>query len=76
MKYKKLVNELNNHLELASKEQHKHQTKLKSYLGRFKTEEQDIRTKLEKENDKTSRRKLKKELDLVKVAYGMLCSNL
>ena len=49
MKYKKLVNELNNHLVLAGKEEHKHQKILKSYLKCIKTEEQDIRTKLENE---------------------------
>ena len=74
MKYKKLVNELNNHLVLAGKEEHKHQKILKSYLKCIKTEEQDIRTKLENENDETSRRKLNKKLDLVKEAYGMLDS--
>ena len=74
MKYKKLVNELNNHLALAGKEEHKHQKILKSYLECIKTEEQDIQTKLENENDETSRRKLNKKLDVVKEAYGMLDS--
>lgn len=74
MKYKKLVNELNDNLALAGKERHKHQKVLKSYLKCIKTEEQDIRTKLENENDETSRRKLNNKLDLVKEAYGILDS--
>jgi len=74
MKYKKLVNELNHHLVLAGKEKLKHQKILKSYLQRFRTEEQDIRSKLENENDETSRRKLNEKLNLVKEAYGMLDS--
>lgn len=74
MKYQKLVNELNNLLGSATGQSHKHQEKLNLYLGQFKTEEQKLRRKLENENNKTSRGKLKRELGVVKEAYAILGS--
>jgi len=32
MKYRKIVNDLNNQLNLAAREQHKHEEKLKAFL--------------------------------------------
>ena len=74
MKYQNLVNELNNLLDSATRKRHKHQKKLKFYLGQLKTEEQKLRKKLEKENNKPTRRKLKRDLGVVKNAYAILGS--
>jgi len=72
MKYQKLVNELNNLLGSATRRSQKHQDKLDLYLGQFKAEEQKLRRKLEKADNKTSRGQLKKELGAVKEAYAIL----
>ena len=72
MKYQKLVNELNNLLGSATRRSHEHQEKLNLFLGRFKAEEQKLLEKLENENNKTSRGKLKRELGMVKEAYAIL----
>lgn len=72
MKYEKLINELNNVLGSAAKQSQKHHETLKFFLQQFKAEEQNLRKKLEKENSKTSRKKLKRELGTVKKAYELL----
>ena len=74
MKYKKLINESSNLFDSINEQQRKHQKKLKLYFVQFKTEEQELRKKLKKENGKNSRRKLKKELGIVKEAYAILGS--
>ena len=74
MKYQKLVNELNNLLDSAARRHHKHQKKIKLYLGQFRTAEQGLHKKLAKEKDKNSRRKLKRELSAVRKSYAVLGS--
>ena len=72
MKSKQLVNKLSNAFDSATKQRRKYQKKLESFLGQIQSEEQNIRLKLETEKSKTSRGKLKKELDTVKKAYATL----
>lgn len=72
MKYQKLVDELNNLLDLAAKEQKKRRDTLKFYQAQFMAEEQKLRKKLKEASDKANRKKLKKELGLVKEAYAIL----
>jgi len=72
MKYQKLVNELNHLLDSAARRHHKHQKKIKLYMGQFKAEEQSLHKKLDKEKDKKSRRKLKRELSAVRKSYAVL----
>ena len=69
MKSKKLVVELNNLLDSATKEQKKRRKGLKIYADKVKTEEKIIRAKLKNNVTKSTRRKLKKELSLVNKAY-------
>ena len=72
MKYEKLINELNDLLGSATKRSHKHQEKLKLYLGQFKAEEQKLRKKLKNESSEMNRGKLERELGMVEEAYVML----
>ena len=72
MKYQKLVDELNNLLDLAAKEQKKRRDTLKFYQAQFMDEERKLRKKLKQSSDKVNRKKLKKELGLVKEAYAIL----
>jgi hypothetical protein len=72
MKFQKLVNELNGLLDSSAREQHKHHEKLKFYLRQFKTEEQDLRKKLKREDNKTNRKRLKRDLGMVKKGYQIL----
>jgi len=76
MKYRKIVNDLNNQLNLAAREQHKHEEKLKAFLRQFTTEDQKIRRKLKKESSDNKRSKLQKELNSVRAGYDLLESNL
>ena len=72
MKYQKLVNELNDLLDSASKERHRHQEKLKAYLEHFKAEEKELQRKMRKANDEAGREKLKKKMSTVRQAYTIL----
>ena len=72
MKYQKLVDELNNLLDSAARQQKKRRDTLKFYRTQFMAEEQNLRKKLKKTSDKASRKKLKRELDLVKQGYAIL----
>ena len=72
MKSQKLVNELNDLLDSAAKEHHERQKTLKIFFRLFKEEEQDIRKKLSKENNKANRKKLKRKLCMVQDAYEIL----
>ncbi len=74
MKYKQLVNELNNVFDLAAVQRRKHQKKLESFRMQIKTEEQNIRLKLETERDKASRNELMGELNTVKKAWALLAA--
>ena len=74
MKYQKLVNDLNNLLDSATKQHHKRQEKLEFYLRQLKAEEKKLRKKLEAKNNKIMRRKLKKDLSLIKNTYAILGS--
>lgn len=72
MKSQKLINELDTLLTTASIERKKHQKTLKAFFQQFQNEEQSIRMKLDKEKSKSSRKKLKKELGMVREAYDIL----
>jgi len=72
MKSQKLVNELNDLLASAAKEREDHKKTLRTFFRQFKDEEQDIRKKLRIEDNKASRKKLKKKLGMVQEAYGIL----
>lgn len=72
MKYQKLVDELNNLLDSAARQQQERQDKLKFYQAQFMAEEQNLRNKLKKSSDKANRKKLKKELGMVQKAYTIL----
>ena len=72
MKYQKLINELNNLLDSASRERQKHQGKLKAYLEQFKAEEKELQRKMQKENDEIGREKLERKLNTIKQAYAVL----
>ncbi len=72
MKSQKLVNELNDLLDSAARERQDHKKTLRTFFRQFKDEEQDIRKKLTKENNKASRKKLKKKLGMVQEAYDIL----
>lgn len=72
MKYQKLVDELNNLLDSAARQQQERQDKLKFYQAQFKAEEQKLRKQLKKNSEKVNRKKLKKELGMVQKAYAML----
>ena len=72
MKYQKLVDELNNLLDSAARQQKKRRDALKFYQAQFMAEEKNLRKKLKKASDKASRKKLKRELGLVKEGYTIL----
>ncbi len=72
MKYQKLVNELNNLLDSATRERQKHQGKVEAYLEQFKAEEKALQRKMQKENDEFGREKLERKLSTVKQAYAIL----
>lgn len=72
MKYQKLAKQLNDALCSATKDHHKHQEKVKYFLGLFKNEEQSLLDKLKQENCKADRKKLERELDTVHRAYALL----
>lgn len=72
MKYDKLIDELNNLLDSAACEQEKHQKKLQLFFEQFRSEEKKLLKQLKKENLKTNRNKLKKELGVVQKAYTIL----
>jgi hypothetical protein len=72
MKSKKLVDELDNLLAAASREHKKHKKTLQAFFTQFQDEEQIIRRKLNKEQSKANRKKLKRELGMVHEAYDML----
>jgi len=72
MKSQKLVVELNNLLDSATKEQKKRRKRLKLYAEKVKTEEKIMRAKLKKNINKSTQRRLKKELVLVNKAYELI----
>ena len=72
MKYQKLVDELNNLLDSATRQQKKRRETLKLYKAQFMAEEQKLSQKLKKNSDKAIRKQLKKKLGLVKEAYTIL----
>jgi len=74
MKYQKLVNDLNNLLDSAARQHHERQETLKFYLGQLNSEEKKLRKKLERKNNKTTRRRLKRDLGLIKNTYAILGS--
>jgi len=74
MKTKKLVNELNNVLDMAAAQRRKHQEKLESFRRQVEAEEQNLRLKLEAAKDKADRKKLKSELNTVKKAFALLAA--
>ena len=74
MKYQKLASELNSLFDSATRMRDKHQSTLKHYLEQFKSEEKKLYRKLETEKNKSRRKKLKRELGVVKQAYVMLVS--
>ena len=76
MKYRKIVDDLNNQLDSAAREQHKREEKLKTFLRQFTTEDQKLRKKLEKESNNNKRSILEKKLNLVTAGYELLESNL
>lgn len=75
MKYQNLISELNNIQDSAIKLQHVRKEKLELYLGQFKSMEKNLRKELKKHTNKTNRRKLINELEIVKKAYATLGSN-
>ena len=72
MNYKKLVNELDNLLDLATKEQNKHKKVLEHYLQKITAKEKVLRRELESEKKRSARGKLNKELGMVKTGYELL----
>lgn len=76
MKYQKLTNKLNDLLDLTGREEDKHQEKLNKYFWRLRAEEQKLRKKMKNEIDKTSRKRLKKKLNIVNKGYDLLSSQL
>ena len=72
MKYQKLVNELNNILDSATREQQKHLRKVEAYLEQFKAEERALEKRMRKESDEVGRAKLEKKLNTVREAYAIL----
>ena len=76
MKYRKIVDDLNNQLDSAAREQHKREEKLKTFLREFTTEDQKLQKKLEKESNDNKRSILEKKLNLVTAGYELLESNL
>jgi len=76
MKYQKIVDDLNNELDLLAREQQEHGKKLEVFRRQFKTEDQKVQKRLKKESENDKRSKLKKRLDLVKEGYELLESNL
>lgn len=74
MKYQKLVDDLNNLLDLAAETQKKRQKKLKYFFEQLQSEEQRLLKKIKKEDKKANCKKLKKELHMVHQAYDLLGS--
>lgn len=72
MKYQKLVDELNNLLDSAARQQQERRDKLKFFQAQFMAEEQKLRKLLKKNSEKAKRKKLKKDLRMVQKAYTML----
>ncbi|RRS31656.1 MAG: hypothetical protein OI74_13550 [Gammaproteobacteria bacterium (ex Lamellibrachia satsuma)] len=72
MKYQKLINELDSLLDSTSKQCHKRQDELNFFLRQLKAEKKKLLKKLERQNSKTMRRKLKKDLGLIESAYASL----
>lgn len=72
MKSKKLLNELNTVLESTSHCRNKHQEVLKSFLMKFKAEEEKLVKKLKNATDENSRNKWQEKLGLVRGAYEIL----
>ena len=72
MKYQKLVKELNNLLDSATRERQKQQGKVQAYLEQFKAEEKELQEKMQNENDKIGREKLQRQLSTVRQAYAIL----
>ena len=72
MKYQKLVKELNNLLDSATRERQKQQGKVQAYLEQFKAEEKELQKKMQNENDKIGREKLQRQLSTVRQAYAIL----
>ncbi len=68
MKSQKIINELNNLFDVAAREQQKHQTTVKNFCKQLMDEKQ----KLNKNNNKMSRKQLKRKLGKVQEAYDML----
>lgn len=76
MKYQKLTDKLNDLLELTGREEDKKQENLNKYFWRLRAEEQKLHKKIKNENDKTSRKRLKKKLKIVNEGYDLLGSQL
>lgn len=60
MKFQRLTNELDDLLILIDREEDKRQESLNDYFWRLRAEERKLRRKIENEENKNSRRKLKK----------------
>ena len=72
MKYQRLTNELDDLLDLIDREEDKRQESLNDYFWRLRAEERKLRRKIENEENKNSRRKLKKKLNNVIEGYDLL----
>jgi len=72
MKFSKLVNELDKRITWVANYQRERDEKLKICHKKIKAEEKNILKKLDRKNNPTMRRKLKKNLNKVKKAYSVL----
>ncbi len=72
MNYKKLVNELDSLMDLIKSEQKKNEKTVEYFFSQLTEEEKNIRKDLKNENNKTSRKKLKNKLGMVRQAFGTL----
>ncbi len=74
MTVNKIINQLDQQLDLMTQYQRNRQKKLVNFHKQFKTEEKKLHTELKNQTNQSSRRKLKKKLRTVKKAYSMLDS--
>ena len=74
MTVNKIINQLDQQLDLMTQYQRNRKKKLVKFHKQFKTEEKNLRTELGNQTNQSSRRKLKKKLRIVKKAYSMIDS--
>ena len=66
MKRKKLLNKLAGFLDMQEHKQRKHREELKVLLKKLKKKKVELEGKMEAENDNRKRKRLCKELDIIK----------